>query len=206
MSLDNLVQYSIDPIYECSKSKNGYPIQTKSSFYDSLDNLVKPESSKFDNCIPSTAPYNPKYEIKCSIGKLKITNLNGNFKIKGNATGISKGTILKYWAAAPNYCSYSVVGTGLPFPNAEIAYENTPNKGEIILDTNGSFEIYLKYPNGYYESQGEVYVPPHINFMFCNSKPQVIKIQLPIEAPFRSLGFNLNNHSREFQPVPYKKN
>jgi hypothetical protein len=73
-----------------------------------------------------------------------------------------------------------------------------------VAGSGGSFEIVLKYPSGYYVNQGEIYVPPHVNFKLCDSNV-VSRIQLPIEPPFRSLGFNLANPGREWQPVPYKK-
>ena len=48
---------------------------------------------------------------------------------KGSLKDSSKNGLVKFIAAnAPDYRqSYS--GSGLPFPNPEIAYENTPNKG-----------------------------------------------------------------------------
>jgi hypothetical protein len=43
-------------------------------------------------------------------------------------------------------------GSGLPFPNYEIAFENTPNIHKI--DTSGVFDISFKYPNSFYMTDG----------------------------------------------------
>lgn len=191
----------LDPIYECSNVQHGY-VKQPNITYEFLE--VKPKPYKFDNCLPNTAPWEPKYKYNWSLCSGTIySNKNGNFKIKGTVdSGLGK-TSLKYWAPNPSTCLYSISGNGLPYPNEEIAYENTPNKGEIILNS-GKFEINILYPAGYYTQQGEVYVPPHVNFLLCGSN-QVVRVQLPFDTPFRSLGFNLANHSREFQPVPHKK-
>ncbi len=195
--------YNIDDPITCSNAFNGYP-KDSTVIYEYLDEVPKP--SKFDKCSYSTiygASWDQVLTFKWDICKGKIySNKSGNFKIKGVAN--TSGNTLKYWAAAPNTCTYSVCGYGLPFPNEEIAYENTPNKGEVKLGSGGSFEIVLKYPSGYYVNQGEIYVPPHVNFKLCDSNA-VSRVHLPVETPFRSLGFNLDNPAREWQPVPYKK-
>lgn len=205
MSSVSTCDFSLDSIYECSNAQHGYPNNPSEAnkIYEFID--IKPKPYKYDNCLPNTAPWEPKYKYSWSQCKGVIqSNPSGNFKIKGTVAGSTSKSVLKYWAANPSTCSYSTPAMGLPFPNEEIAYENTPNKGEVLLDASGKFEIVIKYPAGYYTGQGETYVPPHINFLICGSQ-EVVRIQLPFDAPFRSLGFNLANHSREFQPVPYKK-
>ncbi len=192
--------FLLDPIYECNKVQNGYP---KNTIYEYLD--VKPKPYKYDNCIPSTSPWIPQFKYSWGECKGKIyANKSGNFKLKGRVTKLSGNGVLKYWAPNPSTCLYSISGTGLPFPNEEIAFENTPNQGEIAIDATGNFEITLLYPAGYYINQGETYVPPHVNFLLCGTN-KVIRVELPFDTPFRSLGSNLSNHEREWQPTPYKK-
>ena len=205
-SLENYF-YNIDDPVSCSVAFNGYP-KSSTVTYEYLDEVPKP--NKFDKCSHNTI-YGGSWEAVLNFkwnnckGSL-YANKKGNFKLKGTATG---GDVIKYWAAAPNTCTYSTAGTGLPFPNEEIAYENTPNKGELKLGLGGSFEILLQYPSGYYANQGELYVPPHLNIKICDSSNKqtgiMNRILLPGELPFRSLGFNLANSGREWQPVPYKK-
>ena len=202
-SLENLY-YNIDDPITCFTTFNGYP-KAPTVTYEYLDEVPRP--NKYDKCSHKTiygASWDAVLNFKWDNCKgVVYANKSGNFKLKCVAEGAS---LIKYWAAAPNTCTYSVVGSGLPFPNEEVAYENTPNKGEIKPNRNGEFEILLKYPAGYYIGQGEVYVPPHVNIKICDpdssKEGTLTRIQLPVEPPFRSLGFNLSNHGKEWQPVP----
>jgi hypothetical protein len=215
-SLENLYYNIYEPV-TCSKYFNGYPkrgsetyskrgsLEPEINTYEFLDRQHKPNN--FDKCAHKTiygTHWDSVLEFKWDKCKgLVYANKSGNFLIKGTA---SEPGILQYWAAAPNTCTYSTAGTGLPFPNEEVAYENTPNKGEIKVGNNGKFKINLMYPAGYYINGGEIYVPPHINIKICGSKENILnRIVLPVEIPFRSLGFNLSNSGKEWQPVPYKK-
>ena len=66
----------------------------------------------------------------------------GEFVVRGKVETISNSATIMFWAAnPPTYCtSYS--GSGLPYPNADIAYENTPNRG-AVKSNNGEFELTL---------------------------------------------------------------
>jgi hypothetical protein len=44
-------------------------------------------------------------------------------------------------------------GSGLPFPNENIAFENTPNYQ--IIDKSGNININFKYPNSFYSRNGK---------------------------------------------------
>jgi hypothetical protein len=188
-----------------SRKSETYSTTNMPVIYEYLDRVPNP--TNYDKCSHKTiygASWESVLNFKWDTCKgVVYANKSGNFRIKGTA---SEPGILKYWASAPNTCTYSNAGKGLPFPNEEIAYENTPNKGEIKVGNNGKFEIHLMYPAGYYINGGEIYVPPHVNIKLCGSKENILnRILLPVELPFRSLGFNLANNSREWQPVPYKK-
>ena len=51
-------------------------------------------------------------------------------------------------------------GSGLPYHDADQAFDNTPNKG-VIESPDGSFSITLAtLPSAYYTGLGSVYVPP----------------------------------------------
>ena len=97
---------------------------------------------------------------------------------------------LRYWAANSPTTGSSFTGSGLPFPNEDIAYENTPNQGIIeIYDIN--FSLKFIKPNSYYTNQGKVLVKPHINFMFTvgDSIPigSVYKREIDDYIPYRTL-------------------
>ena len=59
-------------------------------------------------------------------------------------------------------------GSKLPFPNQEIAFENSPNIGRVKLGNDGSFRIHLVYPKSYYKTMGADYIKPHVKLLFCD--------------------------------------
>jgi hypothetical protein len=76
---------------------------------------------------------------------------------------------LVYAAAAPADRRASFSGSGLPFPNANQAFDNTPNIGTVLTDPgSGSFTIQIKVPNAYYVGLGSVYVQPKIYLNWHN--------------------------------------
>lgn len=136
---------------------------------------VKIQSFSFNDCV----------------GEIYITN-NQQYLCKGTYTG-SGAKLMYFWAASPPNYIQSFNGSGLPFPNPEIAYENTPNKQVINLDNPKSmnqFNIEFTYPNSYYHEQGRVYVPSHVNFSFGVDGPKH-KVFLNQDIPARSLSVSL---------------
>ena len=71
---------------------------------------------------------------------------------------------LRYIAAAPPDRRASYMGSALPFANAEMAYDSTPNKGEIDLSSGASFKFNLVRPNAYYRANGSQLLMPHVQF------------------------------------------
>jgi len=107
------------------------------------------------------------------------------FTVEGIFHGL-KNMPMKYWAANPINRIYSYPGSGLPFPNPEVAYENTPNQGEVALDNHGQFTIYLQIPSGYYLRQGKVLLKPHVHFS-VPAHNQVFTVAIADDFPYRSL-------------------
>ena len=102
----------------------------------------------------------------------------------------SNRVYLRYWAANSPMTISSFSGSGLPFPNEDIAYENTPNQGNIeIYDVN--FSLKFIKPNSYYTNQGKTLVKPHVNFMFTlgNNVPigPVYQKEIDDYIPYRTL-------------------
>ena len=124
------------------------------------------------------------------------SNPVGNYQVNGLTKGVItdvssiKQIYAKYWASnKPTYTdSYS--GSGIPYANEHMAYENTENKGIVAVE-NGSFKFTLDYPNSYYKNLGKVYVPPQVNIQFIDEKniplSKVYPIKLGNGIPFRSL-------------------
>jgi uncharacterized protein YlzI (FlbEa/FlbD family) len=108
--------------------------------------------------------------------------INGQFPFAPNQK-------IKYWAANPINRIYSYSGSALPFPNPEVAYENTPNQGYQRLDNQGRFIIKLEHPSGYYVRQGKLLLNPHVHLKLENyDGPNVIyNLTIADHFPYRSL-------------------
>jgi len=111
--------------------------------------------------------------------------------IKGNISDNVKNGKIRYFAASPMDKITSFSGAGLPFPNAEVAFESTPNQGEIELERENAFEISLLKPNSYYVHMGATFVPPSVYIRYNNgdSIDQIVAIQVAHPIPFRSLNY-----------------
>ena len=79
----------------------------------------------------------------------------------------AKSGWVTYTASAPPDIRTSLVGSGLPFPNEMVAYENSSNSGRVPI-TNGVFSFNVVYPNSYYQKNGSELVRPHVIFVINN--------------------------------------
>ena len=145
---------------------------------------------------------------------LKINQVDNVFLITGSLTGnllylsnVQKLKI-KYWASSPPTYGSDFSGSGMPYPNKEIAFENSPNRGftDII---NNKFQIKLNYPNSYYDNLGTKYIPPEVNLEVYNNNndviSQIIKINLGEGIPFRTLTWPVQRNWND-GPLFYKNN
>jgi hypothetical protein len=141
------------------------------------------------------------------------SNNKGDFEINGNLSGIyttfSSPTYIKYWAAnSPDYLS-NFSGSGMPFANEDIAFENSVNKGVVLVSGNG-FRILINYPNSYYKNMGTVYVPPEIKLVLVdgnnNRLSPLYEVKLGEGIPFRTQDFtpmrNWNQGPLFYQNIP----
>jgi len=113
---------------------------------------------------------------------------NGEFVVKGQLKHDAVNSKILYYASnPPTYCtSYS--GSGLPFPNPVMAFENTPNKGAIMTNANGEFKFKVQYPNSYYAGLGTVHVEPQIFLKICG-EDKIHTVKLGNGIPFRLLSY-----------------
>lgn len=116
-------------------------------------------------------------------------SLNGSLNLLSNVEKL----YIKYWASnAPTY-SQSFSGSGLPYPNEDVAFQNSPNVG-VVPVINGKFSFSLSYPNSYYENMGTVYVPPQVKVKVCNNTniavSKIQQINLGEGIPFRTLSWS----------------
>ena len=123
----------------------------------------------------------------------KITILDGLLKDPLRSKLLSNKTqvYVQYWAAAPPDYRHCISGSGLPYPNEDVAFESSPNIGKHPLGKDGSFSIKLKYPNSYYKNIGSIYVKPSVKVLFIDEQGtmygKIISIVLGEGIPNRSL-------------------
>lgn len=96
-----------------------------------------------------------------------ITDESWNITVQGSCKVQAGATEVRYAAAAPADLRMSYMGSGLPFPNEEVAYEGSPNIGRVPIQS-GQFQFKLISPNSYYKNNGSVLVEPHVHFTIGN--------------------------------------
>jgi hypothetical protein len=107
-------------------------------------------------------------------------NVNQNQKdFVLNITGSIKFPVQynKLLIIAPNpidrMVNYS--GSGLPFPNEAIAFENTPNYQ--IIDKSGNINAQFKYPNSFYSRDGKNKILPSLFIELTNHNGKSFQLQ-----------------------------
>jgi len=111
----------------------------------------------------------------------------GEFLVKGHIADGGSQKLIYYASNPPTYNS-SFSGSGLPFPNPDVAFEGTPNNGAVMTYPDGRFEFKVFYPNGYYIALGTIYVGPHVFIKTCGAE-KVHSIYLGDGIPFRMLTY-----------------
>ena len=131
--------------------------------------------------------YFKKYGCKGAV----LHSGDGDYIVRGKVLSRTSKPTIVYWAANPPTYISSYSGSGLPYPNPLIAYENTINRGAVIATSN-QFEFKIHYPNSYYTGLGTVLVAPHVDFKICEpgSNEKIYTIQLGESIPFRTLTYS----------------
>jgi hypothetical protein len=119
-----------------------------------------------------------------------MRNEAGNILIMGHLSAFpGSQQKIRYIAPKGIHRGMSFAGSGLPYHNADQAFEGTENKGSVE-STDGSFTIELPtFPSAYYTGLGSTYVPPVL--MLESSRvgsDQVFKTHLflsPEGVPYR---------------------
>lgn len=89
-----------------------------------------------------------------------------NITVQG-ACNIPNADTVKYAAAAPADLRMGRAGSGLPYPSEQVAYEGSPNIGEVPVK-HGRFSFKVVSPNCYYVDNGSKMVHPHVHFTIGN--------------------------------------
>lgn len=166
-------------------------------------NFNNPDSKEiFETQAKMMCPLYKSENDDCFIDDLLLEkNNNGILLITGNIKKSNGKYYIKYVAPNPPTYSSNFSGSGLPYPNENIAFENTFNKG-IVPVKNGIFSFKINYPNSYYKNMGTIYVNPHVKVLLFNDKNENIGkekiLYLGEGIPFRSLSRNIKNTSPLF--------
>ena len=108
---------------------------------------------------------------------IKTPDLQGSVEIVPNNTVIFSGRMharttdskLTYAAARPADRHASFSGSGLPFYNAEQAFDQTPNIGTVAVGPLGDFVVKCQMPNSYYIDLGTTLVQPTLYFSWSDA-------------------------------------
>lgn len=145
--------------------------------------------SKWESCYKNFEPLNVKL-MKNDEGDYLVSGKLKNSLLKYSS---KSDVFVKYWA--PNSPTYntSFSGSGLPFPNETVAFQESDNVGLVKLNGD-SFIIKLHYPNSYYINMGTKLIEPQVKLRLVDSNnkelSEIYKINLGNHIPFRSLSWN----------------
>ena len=125
---------------------------------------------------------------------------SGNFMVQGTVNPGHAGATLKFWAANPMTPTGSAAGAGMPFPNPDIAYDNSVNQGAVLVGPAGQFQFMIRYPNAFYIQGGAIKVEPCVHYRICGpgSDNQIHTIQLGNGVPYRSQTYPPERKGPEF--------
>jgi hypothetical protein len=132
--------------------------------------------------------------------KLKIEINNNKISIDGILLDdIKNYKSVKLFAANPIDRMVNYSGSGLPFPNNTIAFENTQN---ILIIKENSFKTEFGYPNSFYTIDGFNKIEPSIfiHIVTLTNNNIYEKMSLTDLYPLKSLTYR---HSRNTEPVYY---
>lgn len=117
-----------------------------------------------------------------------ILNITGYIK---NSTYYNKIVII-----APNpidrMINYS--GSGLPFPNEHIAFENTPNYK--LINNSENINVQFKYPNSFYSRDGKNKILPSLFVQLTDVSGKSFQLQYELED-FNTLRTLINRENRK---------
>lgn len=126
---------------------------------------------------------------------------SGSLQLSGSIANMGAYIGVEIVAPAPIDRMMNYSGSGLPFPCAEIAFENTPNRFEV--NESGKFAATFAYPNSYYTNDAFKKVVSSIFAVLHpknNQDPIVVRMELPEQVPLtvRSLTHRPKRTDPEF--------
>lgn len=110
--------------------------------------------------------------------------------LRGKINDTIKGHTIRYMAASPADRRMSFSGSGLPYSSPQMAFGNSPSRGDIEPGVENSFEIEFEMPNSYYTNLGTNLICPSVYLKYENGIETVtINIELTDPIPYRMLTY-----------------
>jgi hypothetical protein len=123
-----------------------------------------------------------------------FSNDHSSLRLTGSVKNNAMFNDIVIIAANPIDRMSNYSGSGLPFPNYEIAFENTPNIHKV--EDSGIFDITFKYPNSFYMPDGINKIKPSVYFIFTDNNNNSFRIQYELHDLF-ALRTLVNRESRK---------
>jgi hypothetical protein len=128
--------------------------------------------------------------VQCDVMASMGANNNVMLRIDGKVMNPMSYQKMEVYAPCPIDRMMNYSGSGLPFPCAAVAFDNTPNYAVIPVD--GNFTVNFKYPNSYYTSDFKTKVASSI-FVKLQSvgsaEPIDVRFELPDKLFLHTLGY-----------------
>jgi hypothetical protein len=122
-------------------------------------------------------------------------DLDAKIKLKGNVKQMASAKDVIISAPKPIDRMTTYTGSGLPFPCAQMAFENTPNFAKLTEPT-GAFDLKFSFPNGYYTRDACTKIEPSVfvTFYWKDTTREKTVVRLPLfdRQPMRTLSYRPN--------------
>jgi len=112
-------------------------------------------------------------------------------RIKGVVREGTKDGVVNYFAPSPPERRACATASGLPFADAQQAFDGSPNKGSVRTNGDNAFQLEIQKPNAYYAGLGTRFVPPSVHLWFVDTrgKKRHVVVKSGQGVPFRSLTY-----------------
>lgn len=137
--------------------------------------------------------------VKCEVRVVSYPS--GPVTVQGQVNNPSHYSKMEVYASNPIDRMTNYSGSGLPFPCAAVAFDNTPNYH--LIGPDGSFDVKFSYPNGYLTTDATAKVPPSVFVKLTLKTPaEPIQIRYGLEdpLPLRTL---VNRPHHSLGPIYY---
>ena len=146
------------------------------------------------------------FQMQYCRGHLIYNSIKNDITVFGTIDDNVRQNTIYYIAATPADHRATFTGSGLPFANQTQAFDNTPNKGKLTLESGNSFQIKLMTPGSYMVGLGSMTIPPTLYILYENNNgdSRTITIKLSDGIPFRGLTYPMQRSGPEFHNTQFK--